>query len=168
MGASGMRPNIALIPRIRIAGYLLNRPWYLHRLRLHQCARIPRACAAGEDFDHGKRNSGSGSATDQYRRCQPFRYQSVHTHGANDCAGASHSFGLSLPLLRRAPSPAPGSYIQPVIVHAIIDEHGNARETEALQSSSVSASALDFVRQDETWPDEACQRRVHNRTGSVH
>lgn len=42
-------------------------------------------------------------------------------------------------------TPAPGSYTQPVIVHAIIDEHGNARETEVLQSSSVSASALDFV-----------------------
>jgi hypothetical protein len=32
-----------------------------------------------------------------------------------------------------------------VIVHVIVDEHGNARETEVLQSSSVSAAALDFV-----------------------
>jgi hypothetical protein len=47
----------------------------------------------------------------------------------------------------RVPGPAPsmGPYIQPVIVHAIIDEQGNVREAEALQTSSESAAAIDFV-----------------------
>jgi hypothetical protein len=44
-----------------------------------------------------------------------------------------------------APAQSPGPYIQSVIVHAIIDEQGNVRELEALQSSSVTAAALDFV-----------------------
>jgi hypothetical protein len=43
------------------------------------------------------------------------------------------------------PAPSPGRYMQPVIVHAIIDEQGNVRESEVLQSSSVSEAALDFV-----------------------
>jgi hypothetical protein len=43
------------------------------------------------------------------------------------------------------PSPAPGAAIQPVIVHAVIDAKGNVRESEVLQTNSVSAAALDFV-----------------------
>jgi hypothetical protein len=43
------------------------------------------------------------------------------------------------------PSPAPGAVVQPVIVHAVIDAKGNVRESEVLQTSSVSAAALAFV-----------------------
>lgn len=43
------------------------------------------------------------------------------------------------------PGPAPGAAIQPVIVHAVIDAKGNVRESEVLQTSAVSAAALDFV-----------------------
>ncbi len=37
--------------------------------------------------------------------------------------------------------------IQPTIVHALIDQAGNVREAEALQSTSVSAAALEYVKQ---------------------
>lgn len=43
------------------------------------------------------------------------------------------------------PAPSSGAYVQPVIVHAIIDEKGNVVESEALQTSSLSAAALDYV-----------------------
>jgi hypothetical protein len=41
--------------------------------------------------------------------------------------------------------PAPGNMIQPAIVHATIDTQGKAIESEVLQTSSVSAAALNLV-----------------------
>jgi hypothetical protein len=44
------------------------------------------------------------------------------------------------------PAFSPGiAYVQPVIVHAVFDQHGTVRESEVLQNSSVSSSALDEV-----------------------
>ena len=50
-------------------------------------------------------------------------------------------FGFTL----RAPGTAPGNMIQPVIIHAIIDGTGKVQESEALQTSSLTTAALDFV-----------------------
>jgi hypothetical protein len=54
---------------------------------------------------------------------------------------------LQLPTRFPLPGPgaAPGPAIQPVIVHAVIDAKGKVRESEVLQTSSVSAAALNFV-----------------------
>jgi hypothetical protein len=54
---------------------------------------------------------------------------------------------LQLPTRFPLPGPgaAPGAAIQPVIVHAVIDSKGKVRESEVLQTSSVSAAALVFV-----------------------
>jgi hypothetical protein len=49
-------------------------------------------------------------------------------------------------------APAPGSAIQPVIVHAIIDSTGAVKESEVLQTSSVSEAALSLVT-GMTFPD---------------
>jgi hypothetical protein len=48
--------------------------------------------------------------------------------------------------IRPAPKGDADALIQPTIVHALIDESGNVREAEALQSTSVSAAALDLVK----------------------
>jgi hypothetical protein len=54
---------------------------------------------------------------------------------------------LQLPTRFPIPGPgtAPGAAVQPVIVHAVIDAKGNVRESEVLQTSSMSAAALDFI-----------------------
>jgi hypothetical protein len=54
---------------------------------------------------------------------------------------------LQLPSRFALPGPgaAPGPAIQPTIVHAVIGPDGSVRESEALQTSSVSAAALAFV-----------------------
>jgi hypothetical protein len=54
---------------------------------------------------------------------------------------------LQLPTRFPIPGPgtAPGAAVQPVIVHAVIDAKGNVRESEVLQTSSMSTAALDFI-----------------------
>jgi hypothetical protein len=47
---------------------------------------------------------------------------------------------------QRTGNAAPDGLIQPTIVHAVIDQAGNVQEAEALQSTSVSAAALEFVK----------------------
>ena len=42
--------------------------------------------------------------------------------------------------------PAPGAVVQPVIVHAVIDSPGAVKESEALQTSSMSEAALALVK----------------------
>jgi len=48
-----------------------------------------------------------------------------------------------LPLRQARPSLA---YVQPVIVHAIIDEHGTVRESEVLQDTALDSDALSLVQ----------------------
>jgi hypothetical protein len=54
---------------------------------------------------------------------------------------------LALPARFAVPVPGkvPGNMIQPVIIHAIIDSTGAVRESESLQTSGVSTTALDLV-----------------------
>jgi hypothetical protein len=63
------------------------------------------------------------------------------SQGPATALGAPSRFALPLP------GRAPGGVVQPVIIHAAIDAAGEVRESESLQTSSVSAAALEFVNQ---------------------
>jgi hypothetical protein len=54
---------------------------------------------------------------------------------------------LGSPALLRMPFPVPeGTAIDPVFVHAIVDEHGKVQEYEPLQTTGATAHALEFIR----------------------
>jgi hypothetical protein len=59
--------------------------------------------------------------------------------------GPATALGLPTRFAIRGPGNAPGGVVQPVIIHAVIDAAGGVKESEALQTSTVSAVALDFV-----------------------
>lgn len=63
---------------------------------------------------------------------------------------------LFAPILMTRRVPVPGTQdaalVEPVEVHVTLDEQGKVQESELLQSSGLSAQALDFVRQMEIWP----------------
>jgi hypothetical protein len=59
--------------------------------------------------------------------------------------GPAIRLGLPFGFTLRAPGSAPGNMIQPVVVHSIIDGTGKVQESEALQTSSLTTAALDFV-----------------------
>jgi hypothetical protein len=61
--------------------------------------------------------------------------------------GPAIRLGLPFRFPLRAPGTAAGNMIQPVVIHAIIDGTGKVQESEALQTSSVTTAALDFVAQ---------------------
>ena len=45
----------------------------------------------------------------------------------------------------------PGVPVEPAIVHVTLDEQGNVQESELLQTSGLSAQALEFVTHDKLW-----------------
>jgi hypothetical protein len=57
-------------------------------------------------------------------------------------------------MTRLVPSPnvPQGATVQPAIVHVTLDEEGKVQESELLQTSGVSAQALDLVAQTKLWP----------------
>ncbi len=59
--------------------------------------------------------------------------------------GPATALALPSRFAMRGPNPLRGPVIQPVIVHAVIDTAGRVRESEALQTSGLSAEALNFV-----------------------
>jgi hypothetical protein len=59
--------------------------------------------------------------------------------------GSATALALPGRFRMNGPAIAPGGATQPVIIHAVIDTAGHVRESEALQTSAVSAAALDFV-----------------------
>jgi hypothetical protein len=63
--------------------------------------------------------------------------------GAATVLGSPYRINIGAPFLHGGVVSAPAS--QPVIVHAIIDGNGKLRESEALQTSSITPAALDFV-----------------------
>ena len=59
--------------------------------------------------------------------------------------GAATALALPGRFPIRVPMAGSGTVIQPVIVHAVIESDGKVLESEALQTSSVSTTALNLV-----------------------